>query len=218
MSTRPKVKICGVTSAVEGELAARLGADFVGLNFHPPSPRYVEPRRAAEIAAAVRGARRARQAVVVGVFVNRPAAEVEAISEEVGCDLLQFHGDETRGDIAPFAARAIRVLRVRERPDAAQLDGWEHVWGVLVDTLHPRLYGGSGSSWDFASLRELRGRRRVFIAGGLGPENVGAAVAAARPWGIDLCSGVEQRPGKKDPELLRRLFEELHHGASASAA
>ncbi len=91
------------------------------------------------------------------------------------------------------------------------LEGYEDVWGVLVDARHPRLYGGSGESWRFESLRELEVQlpRRTFIAGGLGPGNVRAAIAAARPYGIDLCSGVEAEPGKKDPELLKRLFEEI---------
>ncbi len=212
---RPKVKICGVTSSEEAVLAADLGADLVGLNFFPPSPRYLEPSQAAEIAAAVRGRGGRKEPVrLVGVFVNAPAAELEAIAELVGLDLLQFHGDETPAEVAPFAARAIKAFRVTGRLDAAALAGYGDVWGVLVDSRHPQLYGGTGESWSFESLRELRGRlpRRTFIAGGLAPGNVRAAITAARPYGIDLCSGVEARPGRKDPELLERLFEEISNG------
>lgn len=212
---KPRVKICGVTRREEAVLAADLGADFVGLNFYPPSPRYLSTRRAAEIADAVRG-----RVKTVGVFVNRPRREVEAIADAVGLDLLQFHGDETPADVAPFAPRALKAFRVRFAVDAAALAGFEGVWGVLIDARHPRAYGGTGESWCFETLRDLESgsRRRAFIAGGLRPDNVRAAIAAARPYGIDLCSGLESRPGKKDPELLARLFEEIEHGENPAAA
>ncbi len=227
---RPKVKICGVTSPEEAVLAADLGADLVGLNFYPPSPRYLEPSQAMEIAAAVRARGAQTEPVrLVGVFVNAPAAELEATARSVGLDLLQFHGDETPAEVAPFAARAIKAFRVApearkrnndpegdqrkecDRLDAAALAGYGDVWGVLVDSRHLQLYGGTGESWNFETLRGLRSRlpRRTFIAGGLGPGNVRAAITAARPYGIDLCSGIEARPGKKDPELLEQLFEEI---------
>ncbi len=240
---RPRVKICGVTSAAEAVLAADLGADLIGLNFFPPSPRYLEPQRAAEIAAAVRGRaggaqmkrgraggaptkqRRAggaqmKQVKLVGVFVNSPRRQVEEIAAGVGLDLLQFHGDETPAAVAPFAKRAIKAFRVRDQLDPQSLAGFDGIWGVLIDSRHPRLYGGSGESWRFESLPELDEvlPRRTFIAGGLGPANVRAAITAARPYGIDLCSGVEGSPGKKDPELLRRLFEEIRNGETSTAA
>ena len=212
---RPRVKICGVTSPEEAVLAADLGADFIGLNFYPPSPRYLELRRAAEVADAVRG-----RLPLVGVFVKAKARELEEISAAVGLDLLQFHGDETLEEIAPFADRALKAFRVRDRLDAAALAPFGDVWGVLIDSRHPRLFGGTGESWRFETLRDgdLKLPRRTFIAGGLGPGNVRAAIAAARPYGIDLCSGVEAEPGKKDPELLARLFEEISHGESSTAA
>ncbi len=214
-ATRPKVKICGVTSPREAVLVADLGADFLGLNFYPPSPRFVATERAIEIADAVRGRLR-----LVGVFVNRPAAEVEAIAGAVGLDLLQFHGDETPDEVRPFADRALKALRVRDRIDDVTLRGFEAVWGILIDARHPRLYGGTGESWRFESLRDLETRcpRRAFIAGGLGPDTVRPAIAAARPYGVDLCSGIEAAPGTKDPELLARLFEEIRHGETPTAA
>lgn len=214
MTSRPKVKICGVTSPAEAALAADLGADLIGLNFYPPSPRYLEVARAAAIADSVRG-----RAQLVGVFVNRPAAEVERIATAVGLDLLQFHGDETAEEIWPFADRAIKAFRVRDRVDAASLAGFEEFWGVLIDARHPHLFGGTGESWRFESLRDLESSvRRTFIAGGLGPHNVGRAIRSARPYGIDLCSGIEAEPGKKDPELLRQLFEEIPNGETPTAA
>jgi phosphoribosylanthranilate isomerase len=203
------VKICGVTTPEDAVLAAELGATYLGLNFYPESPRHLPPERAREIAGAVRD-RVGPRVRLVGLFVNAPPERVREVDAAVGLDLLQFHGDETPAEIAPFAERAIRVFRVRDRLDGDALAGCEGYWGVLIDSRHPRLYGGSGESWDFASLAAVRrAHRRIFIAGGLGPDNVRAAVAAARPYGVDLCSGVESEPGRKDPGRLRRLFEEL---------
>ena len=214
IASGPKVKICGVTSCEEALMVAELGAELVGLNFYPPSPRYLEPRKAARIADAVRG-----KVKLVGVFVDRPRQEVAEIDRIVGLDLLQFHGDETPEEVRPFAGRAIKAFRVRDRIDRAAFVPYRDVWGVLVDTRHPHLHGGTGESWQFESLREIvpGATARTFIAGGLRPGNVGAAIAAARPYGIDLCSGVEARPGKKDPELVRRLFEEIRDGETTAA-
>lgn len=203
-----RVKICGVTRPEEALWAVDLGADYLGLNFFPPSPRYLEPPAAAEIAAAVR--ERSQDVRLVGVFVNRPLAAVEEIDGAVGLDLLQFHGDETAAALRPVAERAIKVVRVAERLDPAAVAGYGDVWGYLFDYRHPRLYGGSGESWDFSSLRALSGHDKpAFIAGGLGPANVRAVVQACTPWGIDVCSGVEAAPGRKDRDLLRRLFAEI---------
>lgn len=203
----PRVKICGVRTPGEAVLAAELGADFLGLNFFPPSPRYVEPRAAVEIAAAVRES--ARPAKLVGVFVNRPLTEVEEIEDGVGLDLAQFHGDEKPEYLRTVAAAAIKVFRVHSRIDPGVLADFDEVWGWLFDYRHPRLYGGTGESWDFSSLAAIRTDRPTFIAGGIGPDNVRAAVETSSPWGIDVCSGVEAEPGKKDPVLLARLFDEL---------
>lgn len=206
---RPHVKICGITDVEDALAAAGLGADFLGLNFYAPSPRYVEPGTAREIARAVRD-RCPRPPRLVGVFVNHPRALVEDLIDAVGLDLVQFHGDEPRAEVEALGDRAIRVVRVENRADARALAGWTSVWGLLVDVAHPDLWGGTGECWDFASLRRVRGLpARVFIAGGLRPGNARRAVAQARPWGIDLCSGVESRPGKKDHELMARLFEEI---------
>jgi phosphoribosylanthranilate isomerase len=218
---RPRVKICGVTTTSDALLAVRLGADYLGLNFHPPSPRYVEPETAAEIATAVREATGNVGLVnvgLVGVFVNRPTTEVETVAAEVGLDLIQLHGDETPAEVAAWGGRSIKAFRVRERFEADLVKGYETAWGYLVDYRDPRLFGGSGHSWDFASLDGAQLHKPTFIAGGLGPDNVRAAIVAANPWGIDVCSGVESTPGKKDPELLEQLFKEIEHGQGPVAS
>ena len=220
-----KVKICGVTTPEDALLAAEWGADYLGLNFYPGSPRFVDVARAREIAAALRDVRGARgPAGLVGVFVNRPVAEVEEIAAAVGLDLVQWSGDEGPETVAPFAARAIKVFRTGGHPGEAALAPYAGVWGVMFDAPHGTLYGGTGASWPYESIAAVAAaaggagvaagaaRRRVFLAGGLGPDNVARAIAAGRPFAVDVCSRVESAPGKKDPELLRRLFEEVRHG------
>ncbi|MES1240305.1 MAG: phosphoribosylanthranilate isomerase [Acidobacteriota bacterium] len=202
-----RVKVCGVIDPANARMAAEMGADFIGLNFYVRSPRYVDPDRAREIADVVRAA----GAQVVGVFVNLPPAEVEAIAGRVGLDRLQFSGDEPPEAVAPFADRAVKAFRTGGDPGAEELAAWDGVWGWLFDAPHGTLYGGTGEGWSYGAISDLSARRRVFLAGGLGPDNVRRAVEASRPFAVDVCSRVESAPGIKDPELLRRLFEEVRN-------
>lgn len=218
-----KVKICGVTTPADALLAVDLGADFIGLNFYRPSPRWIDVEQAATIRRVVGDRARA-----VGIFVNPTREELDTIDRRVGLDLLQFSGDESRGLVAEFSDRAIRVRRVggAAATDAAipDEDGravLEDCWAILIDRAHDRLYGGSGESWDYAAAADLAsspaaGRpRRVFIAGGVHPGNI-AEVAAAVPgaYAVDTCSGVEASPGRKDRVKLERLFANLAQGAA----
>lgn len=204
-----KVKICGVTDPENALAAAEMGADYLGLNFYPRSPRFVETGRALEIADAARG-----RATLVGVFVNAPVEEVEETAARVGLDLVQFSGDEGPETISPFAGRAVKAFRTGGVPSGEEIAAYGDVWGLLIDAPHAALYGGTGAAWDYGALADAPGLagRRLFLAGGLGPDNVRRAVAAARPWGVDICSRVESAPGMKDPELLRRLFLEVRNG------
>jgi phosphoribosylanthranilate isomerase len=199
------VKICGVVDPANARTAVEMGADFLGLNFYPRSPRYVEVERAREIASAVRGS----GVRLVGVFVNRLAREVEEIESEVGLDLIQLSGDETPEEAAPFAGRAIKAFR---GTDGTQ--GWADAWAWLFDAPHGSLYGGTGMAWNFQAVAGIAGERRVFVAGGLGPGNVRQAIEASRPYAVDVCSRVESAPGIKDPELLLRLFQEVRNAQS----
>ncbi|HZF07796.1 MAG TPA: phosphoribosylanthranilate isomerase [Thermoanaerobaculia bacterium] len=210
MTAGPKVKVCGVTRPEDALLAAELGADYLGLNFVQSSPRYLTIERAREIAAAVRG--RFPSVGIAGVFVNHPPAEVEAIDREVGLDLLQFSGDEGADEVNRYARRAIKVFRTGGDPGPAALAAYPDVWALLVDARHGVLYGGTGLAWPYAAVADLAARRRVFVAGGLRPGNVGPALAGSRPYGIDVCSGVESAPGIKDRTLLERLFVEVRNG------
>ncbi|HEV7784325.1 MAG TPA: phosphoribosylanthranilate isomerase, partial [Thermoanaerobaculia bacterium] len=145
-----KVKICGITDPADALAAVELGADYLGLNFYPASPRYVEPGRAIAIADAVRGG--SRKVPLVGVFVNSSRAEVESTAERVGLDLFQFHGDEEPGFVAPFAPRAIKAFRTGGPPGPEELAAWSKVWGLLIDAPHGTLYGGTGAAWDYGKV------------------------------------------------------------------
>jgi len=212
MSVSVKVKVCGVTDPANALAAVELGADYLGLNFYPGSPRFVTVERALEIAGAVRG-----RTALVGVFVDAPAAGIEETVERVGLDLVQLSGGEGPAAAARFAGRAIKAFRTGGPPSREELAAWSEAWGVLIDAPHGTLYGGTGEAWDYGGVSggvsgpELAGRR-LFLAGGIGPDNARRAVAAARPWAIDVCSRVESAPGIKDLELLRRLFQEVKHG------
>lgn len=230
MPHRVAVKICGVTDPGDALLSAELGADFLGLNFWPGSPRWIGVERAREIAAAVRAA--APRVALVGVFVNPDAGFVEEMSAAVGLDLLQFSGDEAAAAVRPFAARAIKALRTHDPATAAE---YADCWGLLLDAPRtggspgavaadsgveaPRFqdYGGTGRQWEYGAAAPILGgapggQRRVFLAGGLRPENVRRVVAALRPFAVDVCSGVESAPGRKEPRLLRQLFQEVSNG------
>lgn len=195
---RPRVKICGVTRLQDAELAIELGAEFLGLNFYPASPRCLDLDRARIIARAV-----GDRARLVAVTVNAEERLIRQLLEVV--ELIQFHGEEGPEDLRPWAGRAIKVLR----PEAGESDStalYPEVWGFLLEPRRPG-YGGSGRPWDYASAALPETERPVFLAGGIGPENVRRAAAGA--WGIDICSGVETKPGVKDPALMKRLFSEL---------
>ncbi len=202
-----KVKVCGVTRPADALAAVEWGADYLGLNFYRGSPRFVDAGRALEIAGAVGG-----RVPLVGVFVNAPAAEVEEIAGRVGLDLVQFSGDEGPEAVAPFAARAIKAFRTGGPPRREAVAAYGAVWGWLIDAPHDTLYGGTGEAWEYGSVRAAELPGRLLLAGGIGPDNARRALAGVRPYALDVCSRVESAPGIKDPELLRRLFQEVRHG------
>lgn len=195
------VKICGVTLADDAARVSSLGADFIGLNFWPRSKRYLAPARAPIVAAAARGVGAAK---LVGVFVDADAEEVAAIHAAVTLDVVQLHGDVSPAELTAIAAatqlpiwKAIAVTGPRD------IDAL-HVWpvdAILLDAPTPQR-GGAGASFNHAlaaAARRKHPARRIVLAGGLTPATVAAAIAAAaRPWAVDVASGVEAAPGIKD--------------------
>jgi phosphoribosylanthranilate isomerase len=207
------VKVCGVTSAGDARAAVAAGADAIGVNLWPGSKRFVGGVAAARAVLAVLPP----TVLKVGVFVNAPAAEVARQVEALGLDRAQLHGDEAAPDFAALAGlappRIIRAVRVRDASSFAGAAGWSPgSW--LYDAFSPG-YGGSGMMAPWA-LVARHARRPFLLAGGLTPENVAAAIAATRPDGVDVASGVEEAPGRKDPAKLAAFVAAARRAAIAT--
>jgi phosphoribosylanthranilate isomerase len=196
-----KVKICGVCRPEDAAAAARFGADFLGLNFHPASPRHVTPASAREIAAAVPAT------ALVGVFVDAPRERVEDVAAAVGLAALQFHGDEEPDYCRGWPWRVVKALRARAGVDLAAEARRYPVDYVLLDSFVAGRPGGTGVPLDPAVAAALP-PARLFVAGGLRPDTVAGVVRALRPFAVDVASGVEDTPGRKDhgklEEFIRR--------------
>ncbi len=194
-----KVKICGVCRVEDARAAADAGADFLGLNFHPPSPRFVGVEQAEAIAAAVPGV------PLVGVFVDRPRAEVEALAARFGLAALQFHGDESPDYCAGWDRPVLKALRARPGEDLPALAARYHTDYLLLDAWVAGVPGGTGVALDPAAARGLPADR-LFVAGGLVPERVADVVRALRPFAVDVASGVEREPGIKDHDKIEAFI------------
>jgi indole-3-glycerol phosphate synthase / phosphoribosylanthranilate isomerase len=204
---RVAVKVCGLTSVQDALVAAEAGADAIGFVFWPGSPRTVDVARAREIAAAL-----PPFLLRVGVFVDAPAAEMARVAEAVGLDLLQLHGHETPESMAGLARRAIKAVRVGpgfQAEEALRYAGTAA--GLLLDTRLPgpnAAPGGTGTAFDWAVAREVREKAPwLMLAGGLTPENVARALSAVRPDAVDVSSGVESSPGRKDAARVRAFVD-----------
>ena len=190
-----RVKICGIRTVADARAAVAAGADYLGVNFHPPSPRFVEAGQARAIVEAVVGT------PVVGVFVDLPRAEVERLAAEVGLAALQFHGDEDPAYCTGWDRPTLKALRVRPGDDAAALASRYRTDYILLDSYVAGAPGGTGVRLDPESARGIP-PERLFVAGGLTPDTVAEVVRALRPYAVDVASGVEERPGVKDHDKI----------------
>jgi len=201
--SKVKVKICGITNWTDARRAVEAGVQFLGFNFYRPSPRYIRPALARRI---IR--RLPERIAVVGVFVNESEATMLAIAQRVGLDYLQLHGDEPPEQVARLKREipVIKAVRVRDSFKSKQLDSLSRASAILLDGFDARRHGGTGKTFDWNLARGSNGSRRIFLAGGLTPENVAEAIRVARPYAVDVCSGVEARPGRKDPTRIVALM------------
>jgi phosphoribosylanthranilate isomerase len=200
-----KIKICGMTREEDVVFAADKGADFLGFIFVPSTPRFVEPERAAAITAKVR--EREQRPRLVGVFRDASPEYVREIASLVGLDVVQLHGTESDEDIRKMGLPAIKTFRVGDTlPDTASHSAAD--W-FLFDTFEDRRAGGTGRRFDWSLLAAYPRTKPFFLAGGLAPDNVGAAISLVRPDGIDIASGVESEPGVKDHEKIESLFQRV---------
>ena len=201
-----RVKVCGITNLEDALAALDAGADLLGFNFYARSPRYVTPAEARKIIE-----RLPEGTSCVGVFVNEPSpADVERIAREAGLGTVQLHGDETPEFCQELRGLStIKALRVGADYHVETAVAYD-TDAVLLDAYVAGARGGTGHTFDWTLATLTRERvPRLFLAGGLNPDNVAAAVAAVRPYALDVCSGVETAPGRKSPELMRRFVEQV---------
>jgi phosphoribosylanthranilate isomerase len=197
-----KVKVCGITSPEDARVAADAGADAIGLVFAERSPRKISVERAREIAAAL-----PQDILKVGVFVNEEPGEVLRIASEVGLDCAQLHGDEPPEAVAAIRGCGVGVmkaLRVRDAEALAEIENYEADL-FLLDAWSEKARGGTGERFDWELAKSLKGRDNIVVSGGLGPGNVREAIEYLEPYGVDASSSLEERPGKKSGERVRRF-------------
>jgi phosphoribosylanthranilate isomerase len=205
------VKICGLKTEATLRAALEAGAAYVGLNFYPRSPRYVDLPAAAKLAAVARG-----RAKIVALIVDADDDTIDAIATQVGPDLLQLHGEETPERVAAIRARtgipAMKVIAVRTETDAAKAIAYDGAADLIMFDAKPpegrddALPGGNGIAFDWQALLGVKDKVRYMLAGGLTPENVAEAIRLTGARMVDVSSGVETAPGEKDPEKIRRFI------------
>jgi phosphoribosylanthranilate isomerase len=197
-----KIKICGIKTVKDALAAIDAGADLIGFNFYPKSPRYVEVGMVRNIMSVVRQIGRV---TCVGVFVNASVTEIRATMETLGLSLAQLHGDETAEMLSELDGKAFKAFR----GIPTNVDGFarQNAPALLVDASVKGLYGGSGVTADWNGAAELAKKYPLLLAGGLTPENVAEAVGRVKPWGVDVASGVESAPGEKDARKMKAFVK-----------
>lgn len=199
-----KIKICGITNSEDAMVAVSAGADALGFIMHWKSPRYVEPAVVRSIIAGL-----PPFVLPIGVFVNEDSSTVRTLMDECGFILAQLHGDESASYCQNLGRSVLKTIRIKDRHAflaLAEFQGRAGVKGFVFDTFSDQAYGGTGQAFDWSLAAEAAKSTTVLLAGGLTPENVGHAIATVHPYGVDVSSGVEQAPGKKDHEKVRAFI------------
>lgn len=194
-----RIKICGITNVEDALQAAACGADALGFVFFDKSPRCVSPEQAREIIA-----RLPPLVTTVGLFVNEKPQTIRDIVAFCQLDRVQLHGDENPDACVLPPLKVIKALRVKDAASLARAD--EYPVDLLLDAWSDQVYGGSGHSFDWQLARDLAARRPIILAGGLRPDNVAEAVARVKPYAVDVSSGVELSPGRKDHEKVAEFI------------
>ena len=203
-SIMPKIKICGITNSEDAMVAVSAGADAVGFVFYRKSPRYIEPTLARQIIMNL-----PPLVTPVGVFVNEDRQVVRNLMDDCGLAFAQLHGNETATYCQELGRPILKALRVKDRSAflaLAEYRGRAGVRGFVLDAFSDQAYGGTGQVIDWALAAEAAKAANILLAGGLTPDNVGKAIQAVQPYGVDVSSGVEREPGKKDHEKVRAFI------------
>lgn len=201
-----KIKICGIKTVNDALAAMDAGADLLGFNFYPKSPRHIDVGTCRDIMSVMR---KYGQITYVGVFVNALVDEIRATMETCGLALAQLHGDETSEMVQCLDGKAFKAFRgVFENPNSFARD---NAPALLVDASVKGAYGGTGVTADWKSAAELAKKYPILLAGGLTPENVAEAVRQVNPWGVDVASGVEFAPGLKDAKKMKAFVKAVRN-------
>ena len=203
---QPKLKICGITSLEDARFVAGALVDYLGFVFYPGSPRFITPRDASEIIGWIEGPKS------VGVFVDQPADEINDTIRRTNIDFVQLHGNESPEFARSLDRPVIKSFRIKDRKQINELSDklreWENTADYfLFDAHHDKLYGGTGSTWDWSVISELKSEKPFFLAGGISHENVIEAVKQTSPYAIDLSSGLEMSPGIKDFDKIQSFVD-----------
>src|SRR5215471_17512569 len=201
-----KVKICGITTSADARVAVEAGADMIGLNFYPPSPRYVTPEQAQAIVACLPA-----DVPAVGVFVNASVETVTHVAQASGVQIVQLHGDESPRMCQQLPWRVVKTFRFTAQVQPEMMRHYT-VEAFLIEGFHAAVYGGGGVRADWQLVALLHHYGRIMLAGGLTPDNVGEAIRVVRPYAVDVCSGVEVTPGTKD---WHKVHAFVHNAKSA---
>lgn len=196
-----RVKICGICRAGDATRAVELGASAIGFVFWPGSPRYIEPAQARDIAA-----RLPAHVTAIGVFVDQPATYVEEVAELVPLGAVQLHGTESIEAFADVRQPLIKAVHVGQGFEASTIDGLPASVTVLLDAHDPIRRGGTGRTIDWAVAAAVAARRTTILSGGLNAANVAEAIMRVQPHMVDVSSGVESEPGRKDLDKLKEFF------------
>jgi phosphoribosylanthranilate isomerase len=199
-----KVKICGITNFEDALVSAYLGADALGFIFVKESPRAVTPSTARDIIKKLPSS-----IVSVGVFVDAPEEEILSIIEQTGISCVQLHGNESAADYSKTNIPVIKAFRVDEHFNAEKLEEFP-TSAYLLDTYVKGTRGGTGKTFDWDIAVKAKAFGQIILAGGLSTENIGEAIKKVQPYGVDISSGVESLPGKKDKRKLQGLFNAIH--------
>jgi phosphoribosylanthranilate isomerase len=205
-----KIKICGIKTVTDARAAMEAGTDLIGFNFYRKSPRYVEVGLCRGIMSTMRNF--GGHVQYVGVFVNASVAEICATMETCGLNLAQLHGDESPEMLQELDGRGFKAFR--GVPENIESFARNKAPAFLVDASVKGVYGGSGVTADWSQAAELAKKYPLLLAGGLTPENVADAVRQVKPWGVDVASGVESEPGRKDPAKMKAFVKAVRTGAS----
>ena len=209
------IKFCGITRLCDALAAIDAGADMLGFNFYPPSPRSILPMDCKKITS--RLSKDYSHIILVGVFVNMPNQEIAKITDDCGLQLVQLHGDEPPELLAKLPCKAYKAFR--GTPSESVIKEYTNLSNntfpkILLDAAVKDIYGGSGISADWKESAEIAKKTPILLAGGLTPGNVAEAISQVHPWGVDTASGIEESPGKKDRKKMLAFTQAVNSAHS----